>query len=86
MVEVDVNAVVALTRRLVDIESITGNEGPVGNFLCDELLRRGFQSAKIPVEGERCNVFAVFRGIPACDCVLHPHGHGPAIYSFLGGC
>jgi acetylornithine deacetylase/succinyl-diaminopimelate desuccinylase-like protein len=59
MVEVDVNAVIALTRQLVDIESITGNEGPVGNFLCDELLRRGFQSAKIPVEGERCNVFAV---------------------------
>jgi acetylornithine deacetylase len=50
---------VALTRQLVDIESITGNEGPVGNFLCDELLRRGFQATRIPVEGERCNVFAV---------------------------
>ena len=62
MVEVDVNAVVALTRRLVDIESITGNEGAVGNFLCDELLRRGFQLAKIPVEGERCNVFATSSG------------------------
>ncbi len=50
---------VALTRQLVDIESITGNEGPVGNFLCDELLRRGFQATRIRVEGERCNVFAV---------------------------
>ena len=50
---------VALTRQLVDIESITGNEGPVGNFLCDELLRRGFRATRIPVEGERCNVFAV---------------------------
>jgi acetylornithine deacetylase len=50
---------VALTRQLVDIESITGSEGPVGNFLCDELLRRGFQATRIPVEGERCNVFAV---------------------------
>jgi acetylornithine deacetylase len=59
MVEVDVNAVVALTRQLVDIESITGNEAAVGNFLCDELLRRGFQATRIPVEGERCNVFAV---------------------------
>jgi acetylornithine deacetylase len=59
MIEADVNAVVALTRRLVDIESITGNEGPVGDFLRDELLRRGFQSVKIPVEGKRCNVFAV---------------------------
>jgi acetylornithine deacetylase len=51
---------VALTRQLVDIESITGNEGPVGDFLHGELLRRGFQSEKIPVEGARCNVFAVF--------------------------
>ena len=25
--------VVSLTRQLVDIESITGNEGPVGDFL-----------------------------------------------------
>src|SRR5207253_930538 len=27
---------VALTRQLVDIESITGNEGPVGDFLSGE--------------------------------------------------
>jgi acetylornithine deacetylase len=50
----------ALTRQLVDIESITGNEGPVGDFLHGELLRRGFLSEKIPVEGARCNVYAVF--------------------------
>ena len=51
--------VAAFTRQLVDIESITGNEGPVGDFLHGELLRRGFQAEKIPVEGARCNVFAV---------------------------
>ena len=45
--------VVALTRQLVDIESITGNEGPVGDFLHAELLRRGFNAEKIPVEGAR---------------------------------
>ncbi|MGA9801556.1 MAG: M20/M25/M40 family metallo-hydrolase, partial [Terriglobales bacterium] len=50
---------VALTRQLVDIESITGNEGPVGDFLHAELLRRGFQAKKIPVEGTRCNIFAL---------------------------
>jgi acetylornithine deacetylase len=49
---------VAFTRQLVDIESITGNEGSVGDFLCGELLGRGFQATKIPVEGARCNVFA----------------------------
>ena len=50
--------VVTLTRQLVDIESVTGNEGAVGDFLCGELLRRGFQADKIPVDGGRCNVFA----------------------------
>jgi acetylornithine deacetylase len=50
---------VALTRKLVDIESITGNEGPVGDFLYTELQRRGFQVEKISVEGARCNVFAI---------------------------
>src|ERR1700751_2832801 len=54
--------VAALTRRLVDIESITGNEGPVGDFLCAELLRRGFQAEKMPVEGARHNVFATSPG------------------------
>ncbi len=49
---------VSLTRQLVDIESITGNEGPVGDFLRDELLRRGFRAEKFPVEGARGNVFA----------------------------
>ena len=50
---------VALTRKLVDIESITGNEGRVGDFLYTELQRRGFQVEKISVEGARCNVFAI---------------------------
>jgi len=50
--------VVTLTRQLVDIESVTGNEGAVGDFLYGELLRRGFQADKIPVDGGRCNVFA----------------------------
>jgi acetylornithine deacetylase len=49
---------VSLTRQLVDIESITGNEGPVGDFLREELFRRGFRAEKFPVEGARCNVFA----------------------------
>ena len=49
---------VAFTRRLVDIESITGNEGPVGEFLYHELCRLGYQARKMPVEGERCNVYA----------------------------
>ena len=50
--------VVALTRQLVDIESITGNEGRVGDFLHHELSRLAYQATSIPVDGERCNVYA----------------------------
>ncbi len=65
--------VAAFTRQLVDIESITGNEGPVGDFLHRELLRRGFQAEKIPVEGARCNVFAVSSGRPRPAVVFSTH-------------
>ena len=65
--------VVAFTRQLVDIESITGNEGPVGDFLHRELVRRGFQSEKISVEGARCNVFAVSPGQPRPEVVFSTH-------------
>jgi acetylornithine deacetylase len=50
--------VVGFTRQLVDIESITGNEGPVGDFLHSELARLGYNATKMPVEGTRMNVIA----------------------------
>ena len=50
--------VVALTRKLVDIESITGNEAPVGEVLLKELIGRGYKARKMPVEGARFNVLA----------------------------
>jgi acetylornithine deacetylase len=49
---------VGLTRQLVDIESITGNEARVGEFLYRELCRLGYQTKKMPVEGDRINVYA----------------------------
>jgi acetylornithine deacetylase len=49
---------VALTRQLVDIESVTGNEARVGEFLYRELCRLGYQTKKMPVEGDRINVYA----------------------------
>jgi acetylornithine deacetylase len=64
---------VAFTRQLVDIESITGNEGPVGDFLHSELLRRGFQSEKIPVDGARCNLFALPPEQPQPPIVFSTH-------------
>src|SRR5271163_5126317 len=50
--------VAAFTRQLVDIESTTGNEGRVADFLHRELVRLGYHAVKMPVEGERSNVFA----------------------------
>jgi acetylornithine deacetylase len=50
----------ALTRRLIDIESTTPNEGAVGNFLCEELQRRGWEARKMPVESDRANVLATW--------------------------
>lgn len=49
---------VALTRQLVDIESVTGNEAGVGEFLYRELRQLGYQTKKMPVEGDRANVYA----------------------------
>ena len=56
----------ALTRRLIDIESTTPKEGALGNFLCQELRRRGFDAQLMPVEGQRNNVLATWpkRGRP----------------------
>jgi acetylornithine deacetylase len=50
--------VFALTRQLIDIESITGNEAAVGEFLFAKLNELGFRAEKMPVEGTRFNVYA----------------------------
>jgi acetylornithine deacetylase len=63
----------ALTRRLVDIESITPREEAVGELLCAELARRGFDARKMPVEGARNNVLATWPGHPRPDVVFSTH-------------
>lgn len=54
--------VAALTRRLVDIESVTGREGPVGRFLLEFLSDDGWEVSPIPVDEQRLNVFARPKG------------------------
>jgi acetylornithine deacetylase len=49
---------VRLTRKLVDIESISGNEGAVGAEVYEELSRLGYTTHKMPVAHERFNVVA----------------------------
>jgi len=50
---------IALTRRLVDIPSITGSEGPAGELLFDVLSQDGWHCERQPVTEGRFNVFAV---------------------------
>jgi acetylornithine deacetylase len=65
--------VVALTRQLVDIESITGNEAGVGEALSGELARLGYQVRKMPVEGDRFNVVATSPEKPRPTIVFSTH-------------
>jgi len=65
--------VFALTRSLVDIESITGNEAAVGDFLHHELCRMGYQAHKTIVEGTRANVFATVPEHPHPAVVFSTH-------------
>jgi len=55
---------VRLTRQLVDIESISGNEGAAGAALYDELYRLGYTVHKIPVAHGRFNVQATLEEKP----------------------
>jgi acetylornithine deacetylase len=64
---------VRLTRQLVDIESITGNEKRVGNFLFTELQRMGLSVTRMPVEDERQNIWAVWPGHTQPEIVFSTH-------------
>jgi acetylornithine deacetylase len=65
--------VAAFTRQLVDIESISGNEGPVGKFLAQELLRLGYEVKITITEGERANIFATPAQEPNPALVFSTH-------------
>ncbi|MGH9530215.1 MAG: M20/M25/M40 family metallo-hydrolase [Terriglobales bacterium] len=65
--------VVSLTRQLVDIESISGNEAQVGDFLYTELSRLGYDTTKIAAAGDRCNVYAIPSTSPHPAVVFSTH-------------
>src|SRR5215203_6168998 len=66
---------VALTRRLVDIDSTTGREGEAGGWLAAFLRALGYDVFEQPVSDGRCNVFARLDADPVVvfsthyDCV-----------------
>ena len=76
--------VFALTRKLIDIESTTGMEAAVGVALGDELTRLGYNVERMPVEGDRVNIWATHPGHsqPAARA-FHAHGHGAAVHPVL---
>jgi acetylornithine deacetylase len=53
---------VSLTRRLVDIESISGNERAVGEFLLEYLTGLGYTASRMEVSPQRFNVYATVPG------------------------
>ena len=53
-----------LTRQLIDIPSITGEEGAAGNFLAAVLSELGYRVETLPLSEKRFNVFAT-RGAAA---------------------
>src|SRR5215472_14438682 len=65
--------VVSFTRQLVDIESVTGNEGPVGHFLVRQLRALGYDAERMVAEGERANVFASSSREPHPAVVFSTH-------------
>lgn len=65
--------VVTLTRQLMDIESISGNETAVGNYLYGELCRLGYHTVKMPVEDKRFNLYATSEDRPEPAIVFSTH-------------
>ncbi len=65
--------VCALTRELIDIESVTGNEGAVGEFLHRRLRDLGYEARLDTVEFNRFNVYAVPPKQPRPDVFFSTH-------------
>lgn len=65
--------IVSLTKRLVDIESVTGNEAEVGEFLLQYLGELGWTTERMPVERHRFNVWATPPEEPSPELVFSTH-------------
>jgi acetylornithine deacetylase len=63
----------ALTRKLIDIESITGNEVAVGNAIAGELASLGYRVERMPLPADRFNLWATQPGNPSPELVFSTH-------------
>jgi len=66
-----------LTRQLVDIESISGNESAVGNYLYGELCRIGYQRSKSPWKATVLMSTPHRPSSPILSWFFHAHGYVP---------
>jgi acetylornithine deacetylase len=64
---------VLLTRQLIDIESITGQEDSVAEFLALYLESLGYAVERMPVQGSRFNVVATPANTPEPPLVFSTH-------------
>ena len=65
--------VFALTRKLIDIDSTTGQEAAVAEALARELTQLGYHVERMAVEGDRCNLWATHPGHSQPELVLSTH-------------
>jgi acetylornithine deacetylase len=65
--------VFALTRKLIDIDSTTGQETAVAVALDRELTQLGYHVERMKVEGDRYNLWATHPGHPQPELVLSTH-------------
>jgi acetylornithine deacetylase len=65
--------IVAFTRQLVDIESITGNEAAVGEAIAAKLTELKYNVRRMRVEGDRFNVLATAPEQPNPAIVFSTH-------------
>jgi acetylornithine deacetylase/succinyl-diaminopimelate desuccinylase-like protein len=59
---IDVDELVKVTLDLGNIDSPTGSEGPVAEYVYDWLIRQGFQARKIALVPDRPNVLGTLPG------------------------
>ena len=60
--KIDTDELVKVALDLANIDSPTGNEGPVADYVHDWLCREGFDARKIALYPERPNIIATIPG------------------------
>jgi acetylornithine deacetylase/succinyl-diaminopimelate desuccinylase-like protein len=60
--KIDADELIKVALDLANIDSPTGREGPVADYVCDWLRREGFEARKVALYPDRPNVIATLPG------------------------